>query len=163
VSTTGRSSDNPAKHFLFAFLIAVGIYILFYQFIEHRRNRKGPWEVTFTNSPSGDPQMIVNQPSLAIKNVHLTFAGTSAKPLNPGITLRFDTPRPVPYDLPFGKCIFMDTTFLPGTATFQLFNHEIEFLPRTMIVDHEEHTWVPDMSITLTNRDGNSESRKTSP
>jgi len=35
----------------------------------------------------------------------------------------------------------MDTTFLPGTVAFQLFGHEIELLPRVLIIDHEEHPW----------------------
>src|SRR5258708_33111254 len=40
--------DNPAKHFILAFLIALVVYAFFYHWIEHRRTRKGPWEVAFT-------------------------------------------------------------------------------------------------------------------
>ena len=54
----------------------------------------------------------------------------------------FDTPKPVPYPVPFGRCVFMDTTFLPGTLTFQIFGHELELLPRVMILDHEERRWI---------------------
>lgn len=57
------------------------------------------------------------------------------------ITLRFDQPRPVPYDLPLGKCVFMDTTFLPGAVTFRLFGHEIELLPRVLIIDQQDLPW----------------------
>jgi hypothetical protein len=43
----------------------------------------------------------------------------------------------------------MDTTFLPGTLTLRAFGHEIEFLPRVMIIDHEEHPWKPGETIEL--------------
>jgi hypothetical protein len=35
----------------------------------------------------------------------------------------------------------MDTTFLPGTLTLQVFGHEIELLPRVLVVDLKEHSW----------------------
>jgi hypothetical protein len=43
----------------------------------------------------------------------------------------------------------MDTTFLPGTVTFQIFGHEIELLPRVLIIDHQERPWLANGSITL--------------
>jgi hypothetical protein len=43
----------------------------------------------------------------------------------------------------------MDTTFLPGTLTFRLFSHELELLPRVLIIDHEEYPWVPGTNIVL--------------
>ena len=151
--TSKRLSDSPAKHFAIAFLIAIAIYTVFYQFIEHRRNRKGPWEVTFMNNVSGDPQLLINQPFLGITNVQLTFVG-AVKPTVVGSTVIFDKPRQVPYEVPFGKCIFMDTTFLPGTATFQFFGHEIELLPRIIMIDHEEHPWVSKSVTVLTQAPG---------
>src|SRR5882762_4928726 len=115
-------SENPVKHFIFTFLIALGIYLIFYQFIEHRRNRKGPWQVTFTNRVSGEPQIVINQSFLSITNVKMTFAGVP-RPGQTNCTLIFKQPRQVPYDVPYGTCVFMDTTFLPGTATFRFFGH----------------------------------------
>lgn len=64
-------------------------------------------------------------------------------------TLLFAKPQPVPYDVPFGKCVFMDATFLPGTITFELFGHEIELLPRALIIDRQEHRWQPNATIPL--------------
>ena len=55
----------------------------------------------------------------------------------------------MPYEVPFGKCVFMDTTFLPGTVTFELFGHEIELLPRVLIIDRQEHRWQSDAVIVL--------------
>jgi len=63
--------------------------------------------------------------------------------------LRFNEAKPVPYEVPFGKCVFMDTTFLPGTLAFEFFGHELELLPRALMVDHQEHPWVSGRPITL--------------
>ena len=146
--STKHLSENPLRHFVIPFLIALGIYLISYKSIEHRRNWKGPWQVTFTNSISGVPQVVINQPFISVTNVRLTLIG-AAMPSAPATTLLFDQPREVPYDVPFGKCIFMDTTFLPGTVTFRLFGHEIELLPRVLIIDHEEHGWVSGSEISL--------------
>jgi hypothetical protein len=142
-------SDGALKHFILAFLLALVCYALFYYTIEHRRIRKGPWEVTFTNNIAGTPLVVVNQHKLAITNYQIAFADQPALSTNSMGTLRFSQPQPVPYPVPFGKCVFMDTTFLPGTVTFQLFGHEIELLPRALIIDRQEHPWVSDNPLTL--------------
>jgi hypothetical protein len=162
--------EGPAKHFILAFLLALIGYAFFYQAIEHRRTRKGPWQVTFTYGPAGAPAIVIDQPGLAITNVQLVFPGgalfvtnaagasafNQARPespatnhLSPITTLLFAQPRPVPYDVPFGKCVFMDTTFLPGTVTFELFGHEIELLPRALIIDRQDRPWQPNATFTL--------------
>ena len=145
-------SENPVKHFALAFLIAILVYFVAYTFIVHRRNRKGPWEVTFTNGPAGAPGILINQPTLQISNVEIIFAGNPATATNGSSTLVFSQPRQVPYEVPFGRCIFMDTTFLPGTVTFQFFGHEIELLPRVLIIDHQEHPWQSESKMTLTQK-----------
>jgi hypothetical protein len=162
--------EGLAKHFILAFLLALVGYIIFYQTIEHRRTRKGPWQVTFTRSSAGTPTITIAQSRLGITNVQLSFPGEILPATNaagalvyeqahlnspatnhesPITALLFSQPRPVPYDVPFGKCVFMDTTFLPGTITFDLFGHEIELLPRVLIIDRQEHRWQPDLTITL--------------
>lgn len=142
-------SDGALRHFILAFVLALVCYALFYYSIEHRRIRKGPWEVTFTYNAAGTPIMTVNQPKLAITNYQIIFPDQPLPSTNALGKLLFSQPQPVPYPVPFGKCIFMDTTFLPGTVTFQLFGHEIELLPRALIVDHQEHPWVADSTLTL--------------
>ena len=133
-------ADNPVKHFAIALAIAVVIYVIAYGWIEHRRNRNGPWEVTFTNGPANAPMLVVNQAKLGITNVQIVFAEAKAGTNAQG-NLSFRTPRQVPFELPFGQCVFLDLTFLPGTVTFRMFGHEIELLPRVMMLDHEEHPW----------------------
>ncbi len=142
-------SDSPVKHFVLAFVLALGCYALFYHGIEHRRTRKGPWEVTFTNSAAGSPLLVVNQPKLLISNVQINFVDEPSPTTNAMGTVMFTQPQPVPYPVPFGKCVFMDTTFLPGTVTFRFYEHEVELLPRVLIIDRQEHPWVSDSTITL--------------
>jgi hypothetical protein len=141
-------SDNPVKHFLLAFVLALACYVLFYWGIEHRRNRKGPWQVVFEGEPARPPSLIIHQPFLAITNVRILFADEPSPGTN--VTLDFRQPRQVPYPLPFGQCVFMDTTFLPGTVTLQMFGHEIELLPRVLIIDHKEYPWKSEQKISLT-------------
>ncbi len=142
-------SDGPLKHFILAFLLAIICYAFFYHNIEHRRTRKGPWEITFTNDAGGAPTLVINEPRLAITNAQITFAGQRGAPAFTPATLLFSQPRPVPYEVPFGQCVFMDTTFLPGTITMRLFNHDVELLPRVLVIDRQEHPWLSDSTITL--------------
>lgn len=142
-------SDGPLKHFVIAFLLAAACYALFYPTIEHRRTRKGPWELSFTNSGEGTPMVLINQPKLAITNVQISFPEQPALPRAEQTNLVFGQPRPVPYPVPLGQCEFMDTTFLPGTLAFKLLGHNIELLPRVLIIDRQEHPWVSDSTITL--------------
>jgi len=142
--------DRPLKHFILAFLLALVGYIVCYYWIEHRRTRNGPWQVTFTRTTAGDPVIVIDHPGLAVTNVQLRFTGSRSSLSTNTTTLLFARPEDVPCDLPFGKCVFMDTTFLPGTVTLQLFGHEIELLPRTLVLDHEEYPWHSDATITLT-------------
>jgi hypothetical protein len=139
-------SDNLLRHLVIPFAIALVVYVISYSWIEHSRTRKGPWEVTFTNDVSGAATLVINQPSLAITNLQITFPGETSRT---NATLSFRTPQEVPWDLPYGKCVFMDTTFLPGTVTFDLFGHEIELIPRVLTIDHQEIQWVSDKTILV--------------
>jgi len=162
--------EGPAKHFILAFLLALVGYVIFYQTIEYRRIRKGPWQVTFTHNMAGAPAIVITQPRLAITNVQISFPGETLLASNapaplafdqtspespvtnhqsPVTTLLFAQPRPVPFEVPFGKCVFVDTTFMPGTVTFELFGHEIELLPRVLVIDRREHRWQSDAVIVL--------------
>src|SRR3954469_1271297 len=139
-------SDNLLRHLVVPFGIAVLIYAISYSWIEHRRTRKGPWEVLFTNDNSGTPALVINQPALAITNLQITFPGETART---NASLSFRTPQQVPWEVPYGKCVFMDTTFLPGTVTIDLFGHEIELIPRVLTIDHKEMSWQSGKTIAV--------------
>ncbi len=165
--------DSVLKHIVLAFALALIGYAVFYQGIEYRRTRQGPWQVTFTQSASGSPAIVIGQPRLGITNVQIVFSGESytatnasgasatepPQPHNPQSPVTshaspvtpqaFGQARAVPYAVPFGECVFQDTTFLPGTVTFRLFGHEIELLPRVLIIDRQEHAWEPNATINL--------------
>lgn len=139
-------SDNLLRHLVVPFVVAVVVYVISYSWIEHRRTRKGPWEVTFTNDASGAPALVINQPALAITNLQITFPGQTNRS---AATLSFRQPQEVPWDLPYGKCVFMDTTFLPGTITIDLFGHEIELIPRVLTIDQKEMPWEANKTIAV--------------
>jgi hypothetical protein len=143
-------SSDPLKHFVFAFIIAVVVYVVFFYGIEHRRTVNGPWQVTSTNSAAGVPELVVSQPKLKVSNLKIDFPDDKLPLINSNRLMIFDTPKEVPFPVPFGQCIFMDTTFLPGTVTFNLFGHEIELLPRVLIIDKIEHPWQSDTTMALT-------------
>ncbi|HTI68360.1 MAG TPA: hypothetical protein VMF06_00210, partial [Candidatus Limnocylindria bacterium] len=84
--------DNPLKHFAIAFAIAVVVYVTFYGWIEHRRARNGPWEITFTTNSVGDPQILINQPKLGLTNFTIRFPGESIPATNLPAVLSFKEP-----------------------------------------------------------------------
>ncbi len=131
-------ADRGWTPFLAAFALALILYAGVYSGIEYLRTRKGPWEITFGQF-GNDPGLTIRQTRLGISNVCITFPGQRTLPTNE--TVIFAQPRPVPYDVPMGKCVFMDTTFLPGTVTLQIFGHEIELLPRVLTIDQREYPW----------------------
>ena len=143
-------SSNPLKHFAFAFVMAVVVYAVFFYSIEHRRTVNGPWRVAFTNNSAGVPELIVFQPKLKIIDVKIDFPDDKPPLIITNGLMMCATPKEVPFPVPFGQCIFMDTTFLPGTVTFNLFGHEIELLPRVLIIDKTEHPWQSGATIVLT-------------
>ena len=132
---------------LLVFAAALIGYAAVYGWIEHRRVVKGPWVVTFA-SESGVPALTVNQATLGITNLQIVFARGRA-PTNATQTVDFSQARPWPYAVPFGQCVFMDTTFLPGTIALEMFGHEIQLLPRVLTIDKVERPWRSGETIEL--------------
>jgi len=141
--------DRLLKHTLVAFGIALLVYVTFYTAIEHRRARAGPWQVTFTNDTASARAIIINQPALGIKNVQISFVGEPNSLPAAARTLQFGEARAVPFEVPFGKCVFLDTTFLPGTIALNLSGHEIQLLPRVLTIDKVERPWRSGETISV--------------
>lgn len=132
---------------LLALVAALIGYALVFGWIEHRRVFKGPWVVT-CSTESGAPAVTVNQSTLGIRDVRIVFlSGRAASNLTQ--TVKFSQARPWPYDVPFGKCVFMDTTFLPGTIALEMFGHQIQLLPRVLTIDKVERPWQSGETIEL--------------
>ena len=136
--------------FLSVGLITLIVYVVVFSWVENKRRNNGPWEITFTQSDSS-PALLINHTKLGLTNVTIILPGAIA-PANLPQTVRFEHGRVAPFDLPFGKCIFLDTLYLPGTVTCEVFGHEIQILPRTMTIDHVERPWQSGEKILLTNR-----------
>lgn len=136
------------KQLALAFLVALALYAGAFYLIEHHRTRQGPWEVMFAGGAPGPPRIVINQPKLGIADVKIVFAG--GRSTFPGPTaMTFGEARPVPFGVPLGKCVFLDTTSLPGTVVLSLFGHEIQLLPRVLTINRQEHPWHSGETITL--------------
>ena len=128
------------RHALTVFLASVALYFGGFWLLEHLRVRRGPWEVSFRSETNGTPLLVIRQAHYGLDGVALAFPGAPAPPAAESATVRFDRPERQA-EVPFGRVKFFDTTFLPGTVTFDLFGHEIELLPRTLILNGQEHPW----------------------
>ena len=132
-----------------AFLVTLVVYFVAFGSIEHLRTHKGPWKVTFTHDNTGAPAIVINEPKLNISNVTIDFPREETSATNS--TLDFARPKQVPFEVPFGQCIFMDTTFQPGTVVFNFFGHEIQLIPRVLTIDKKEYPWQSGTTFALTN------------
>jgi hypothetical protein len=139
-------SEGIGKPLIIASLSAAVLYFATFYVIEHFRNVKGPWQVAFRSDAQGQPAIDVSHEKLNISHVSFVFVGERIDQTNTSSTVFFDSPKT---NIPFGKVLFLDTTFLPGTVTFSLFGHEIELLPRTLVVNLKELPWKSEMTIQL--------------
>jgi hypothetical protein len=136
--------ESMAKHFGIVFFAAVLLYLVSFYGIEHLRTRKGGWQVSFRTDTAGIPRLIIAQPRLGISNVTLEFPDQRLGQSNVGSSIVFDQPIT---NVPFGRVVYLDTTFLPGSIVFELFGHQIQLLPRVLMVDRKEMPWRSGMTL----------------
>lgn len=139
-------SDQLGKQILIVFIVSLAAYIGFYQFDKWTRLHHGPWQATFA-SENGVPSLTVSETNLKISGVKIAFPGEAATNPTTPITVTFDDVTKT--NLPFGKVIFHDLTYLPGTMTMNFFGHEIELLPRTLVVNRKPVPWENGRVITV--------------
>lgn len=130
-------NDGILKHLGLALLIAVVFYVAGFSWLEHSRVAKGPWEVTFRTDAAGKPSLWVAQNKLGVAET-IWFGDATTRPGNLCRVVRFVQGTT---DLPFGDMVYQDPTFLPGTVTMRLFGHEVELLPRVLVIDKKEYPW----------------------
>ena len=119
--------------------VRVGLLTVVFGWIEHRRVVKGPWVVSF--APGNEsPVIFLNQSALGIRDVRIIFREATAQ-TNSVQVIEFSQARAVPFDVPLGQCVFQDTSFLPGTVTFEMFGHQIQLMPRVLTIDGVERPW----------------------
>jgi hypothetical protein len=139
IQAASMKNSGVVRHFFLAFVLALVLYWGSFSFIQHFRERKGPWEVTFQTDAQGVPSIRVDQDWLNITNVQFVFVEERLGNAGLSERVRFDDPR---RQIPFGEIVYVDTTFLPGSVMFQLFGHEIELLPRVLALNRKEVPWV---------------------
>ncbi|MDB6131068.1 MAG: hypothetical protein JWM04_2175 [Verrucomicrobiales bacterium] len=135
------------RNSIILFFSIAAIYLGTFYALEWKRGSNGPWEVTYSVDKTGAPTVLVHNSKLKIDQL-LIFTNTTVTMDSP-IKLDYSQPST---NTPFGKIIYQDATFLPGVLTYQLFGHEIEFLPRTLAVDRKEVPWMRDAVVYLAQR-----------
>ncbi len=140
-------SDRLTKILLVGFVLALVIYISFFSMIQYRRTYRGPWQVQFSTDSTGTPALLITHPKLNISKTIL-FPENKVQFSNSTQAIVFDNPGKM--DVPFGKVVFQDLTFLPGTVTFNFFGHEVELIPRVLIADKQEHAWETGEGVSVT-------------
>lgn len=145
----GRLNEEPLPRSVLrlftGFILCLFAYVTFYGGCEIARRRNGPWEVTFAKETNNVPVLRITERRMGLTNVTIQFTGETAPPKE---ELRVYT-LPNTNSTPFGVTIFQDGTVLPGTLTLDCFGHEIELLPRTMIINRKEVPWVSGTNIVL--------------
>lgn len=137
--------DGLLRHLAIAAVLALVFYIAAFSWIEHRRAVKGPWEIAFVSDAAGRPSLQIAQPALQISE-RLSFPDDQVPRPNLAELVKF---REATTNLPFGEMLMQDALYLPGTITMRLCGHQIEVLPRTLIVDKTEHPWKPGGEIVV--------------
>lgn len=130
---------DSLKHFVIAFFIAVVVYLVSYNLIEHRRSSNGAWEVEFKSAVDHPPALEITQTNLKISNVEIEFPGASAPATNASVV--FNKTQEVPYATPFGQCVFQDIIFQPGTVVISFAGHQVQLMRRTLTIDGAEYSW----------------------
>lgn len=131
-------------------VVTLIVYFVVFSWIENRRRKSSPWEITFTELDNS-PALLINHAELKLTNITIVIADAPA-PTNLPQTIRFEHGQVAPLDLPIGKCIFLDTLFQPGTVVCEVFGNEIQILPRTLTINRVEYPWSTSQKILLTNR-----------
>ena len=138
------NSGMNAKIFGLIFLVVLGLYFLLFTGIEHSRHTKGPWEVEFQTDANGDAMLVVSQPHLKVSGARIVVHGEQVT--NAPGRVAFDR---VKLPVPFGRVIYEDLTFLPGVVTFDLLGHEVELLPRALVVNKKLVPWQSGTMVEL--------------
>jgi hypothetical protein len=129
------------------FVAALVFYFIAYSWLNRKQTASGPWQVQFTTNAAGIPELVIQQTNRGIANVHVRFAGETLSPRQQVGLVEFRKPQT---PTPFGAVIYDDLMFLPGTVTLDCFGHEVELLPRTLVLNRKPVAWVSNTTNELT-------------
>ena len=120
------------------FVLAAVFYFVAYEWLSKRQTGKGPWHVVFTNDVAGTPEIIITQTNLGLSNVCVRFLEEKLNATQHVGVVNFVKPEMA---VPFGTRVFDDLMFLPGTVTLDCFGHEVELLPRVLVLNRKTVPW----------------------
>jgi hypothetical protein len=132
-----KSSGVTWKSVVLTFVIALIFYILAWSWMSRRQVGQGPWQVTFGTNTAGVPQIIITQNALGISNVVVRFEGETAG-TNALNTVAFSKPK---MPTPFGRVVYDDLMFQPGSVALDCFGHVVEMLPRNLGLNGQPNEW----------------------
>jgi hypothetical protein len=154
-SAPRRLKPGPTpKSIALWFAIVLGLYLGIFYAVEYWNHRQGPWEVTFLTDQAGKPSIAISQPKLNISAVRIDFNGEKISTTKLSEKVQFAEPSPtLPFPTPFGQVIYQDLRALPGVVTFNFFGHEVELLPRVLVVNKKELPWRSGTTLELSPAD----------
>ncbi len=120
------------------FVAALVFYLIAYSWLTRKQTASGPWQVLFTNDAAGVPELVIQQTNRGISNLHVRFVDEQLSPTQRTGFVEFRKPQT---PTPFGQLIYDDLMFLPGTVTLDCFGHEVELLPRTLVLNRKPIAW----------------------
>ncbi len=126
------------------FAVVLVLYLVTFFGIEGARQAHGPWQVEFQPGETNPPTLVVSQTYLNVSGVKIVLHGERVTNA-PGRVVFNRVKLPVP----FGRVLYEDLTFLPGVVTFDLLGHEVEIMPRALVVNKKLLPWQPGMTVDL--------------
>jgi hypothetical protein len=146
-----KSRSATWKSITLTFILAVIFYALAWSWMSKRQTGKGPWEVNFSTNMAGVPQLVIAQPALGFSNIIVRFEGETLAATNATGVVAFHNPR---MRTPFGRVIYDDLMFQPGSVAVDCFGHVVEMIPRALILNSVSNAWRNDAvySLFMTNK-----------
>lgn len=144
-----KSGITP-KSIAVCFVAVLSLYLAIFYGVEHWNHRNGAWEIEFMSDAMGNPSIAIYQSKLNISSVEILFPGEKVSATNLAHKVKLDRPLNfLPFQMPIGEVIYEDLRSLPGVITFNFFGHEVELLPRVLIVNKKEIPWKSETIIEL--------------
>lgn len=132
-----KSPGVTWKSIVSTFIVCLIFYVLAWSWMNRRQTGQGPWEVVFGTNSAGVPQLVIAQPALGVSNVTVRFEGERAG-TNGGGTVAFRKPR---MGTPFGRVVYDDLMFQPGSVALDCFGHVVEMVPRNLGLNGQPAQW----------------------
>jgi hypothetical protein len=133
-----KSPGVTWKSIVFTFVLAVVFYALAWTWMNRRQTGRGPWQMDFGTNAAGTPEIVIGQPALGVSNVTVRFEGEQLAPTNGTGTVAFLRPR---MRTPFGRVVYDDLMFQPGSVAVDAFGHVVEMVPRTLVLNGRTNAW----------------------